>query len=258
MEPRKIATRIDLLNCLIARRGYRRYLEIGCENNECFNAVVCADKTGVDPRSGGTVRATSDAYFASLPVDAKPFDLVFIDGLHYCQQVQRDVDNSLRHLAPGGVLVLHDCNPPTPDFAVVPMPSPMRPWNGDVWRTIAAMRLHRGAQLDVAVGDFDWGCGVVVPRPSTDRNAARKRRLNDALISIGRTPGDAAATAANWTTLPYAMLAAHRADLLRLMIADRLVHWIETGVEDTSDAAFVCAPTPPIAAAAPDPPPANA
>ena len=38
-----------------------------------------------------------------------PFDLVFIDGLHYASTVMSDLALAAAHLAPGGRILLHDC-----------------------------------------------------------------------------------------------------------------------------------------------------
>ena len=57
----------------------------------------------------------SDEFFANRAAasDRTPYDLVFIDGLHVADQVERDIVNSLLNLAPAGTIVLHDCNPTT-------------------------------------------------------------------------------------------------------------------------------------------------
>lgn len=39
---------------------------------------------------------------------AIPFDLVFIDGCHYFEYVNKDTKNALKYLKPGGLLVWHD------------------------------------------------------------------------------------------------------------------------------------------------------
>jgi predicted O-methyltransferase YrrM len=39
---------------------------------------------------------------------APPFDLIFIDGCHYMEYVQKDTENALRCLRPSGVIVWHD------------------------------------------------------------------------------------------------------------------------------------------------------
>ena len=38
-----------------------------------------------------------------------PFDLAFIDGLHYADVVESDATLASRHVSPDGVILLHDC-----------------------------------------------------------------------------------------------------------------------------------------------------
>ena len=91
---------------------------------------------------------------------------VFIDGLHTAEQSHRDVLNALERLEPGGVILLHDCNPqsaaaaaPTLDEAVA-MPGFAGDWNGDVFRTIVRLRTRDDVRVHVL--DCDHGVGVVV------------------------------------------------------------------------------------------------
>lgn len=154
--------RVSLLNRLLAGRTLATaYLEIGCHRNETFNQIKADIKVGVDPKSGGTVRATSDEFFAN---NEQCFDAIFIDGLHHCEQVLRDVDNALRVLNPGGAIVLHDCLPTRREHQVR---APITPaWTGDVWRAMLALRQR--FDIDPAVVDADWGLGVVLPRANSE------------------------------------------------------------------------------------------
>ena len=105
--------------------------------------------------------ATSDGFFAAC---GRTFDLIFVDGLHDSAQVVRDVRNALSRLNPGGCVVLHDCKPLFEREAAFPMPPGVACWNGTVWQAVAHLRTL--ADVDVAVGDFDWGVGVVRVRPN--------------------------------------------------------------------------------------------
>lgn len=155
---------ITLLNFLIRKYHYKSYLEIGCDSNACFNQIRAPTKVGVDPASGGTIRLTSDDYFKTLDEKVK-FDLIFIDGLHFSEQVDRDIKNSLKHLSSGGTIVLHDCNPPTEDIGAYPYAGSYN-WTGDVWKAIVKWRVE--PDVDICVIDFDWGCGVLQVRPNSD------------------------------------------------------------------------------------------
>lgn len=204
-----IRDRIDLLQHLAARESCRSYLEIGCNRNKVFKAIPLAEKVGIDPKRGGTHRMTSDEYFRQ---NERTFDLVFIDGLHHAGQVLRDVDNSLAVLNDGGVVVLHDCNPASEEAQRIPPVRPNTPWNGDVWKALVVLRGRR--DLDVAVGDFDHGCGVLLRRPN-------RRPLH-----IDRS----------LETLAYGDLEAHREQWLRLMTGADLLEFIDATRPDGATA----------------------
>ena len=132
----QIDQRWDVVNELLSRTQQRRYLEIGIQRGVCGSKVKASRKVGVDPapfdsalRHFTTVcRQTSDAFFAELSRD-ELFDVVLVDGLHHADQVFRDVQNALLHLADGGAIVMHDCNPQSE--AAQRVPREVRVWNGD-------------------------------------------------------------------------------------------------------------------------------
>ncbi len=149
--------RYDIINALIKRHGYKKYLEIGVQNPiHCFDKIKCQQKNGVDPNphygtnpkikewySHAIFELTSDEFFGKM--DANPdgiplekFDIIFIDGLHEAEQVKRDIANSLRWLAPGGKIVMHDCNPTTEIMQKVPRE--VKEWTGDVWKALVSYR----------------------------------------------------------------------------------------------------------------------
>ncbi len=81
-----------------------------------------------------------------------------------------DVENCLRYLAAGGIIVVHDCNPLT-ESAAAPGTSLVASeglpgfngtwiWNGDVWKTIAYLRSYR-EDINVFVLDCDLGLGII-------------------------------------------------------------------------------------------------
>jgi hypothetical protein len=158
-------TRTEILNTLASRYQYQSYLEIGVADGLNFQSVRCPHKVGVDPAIGvpATHSMTSDQFFVQ---NTERFDLIFIDGLHESPQVNRDIDNSLAVLKDGGTIVLHDCNPLVEEHQLLPKPTsdPERwgAWTGDVWKSIAQLRMCR-PNLSVYVIDTDWGCGIVRP-----------------------------------------------------------------------------------------------
>lgn len=153
---------LDLLNYLIVKKDYQSYLEIGICDGRNIRSVIATNKVGVDPAhyAGADYQLTSDEFFA---INQETFDLVFIDGLHLCEQVLRDVENALKVLNPGGMIVMHDCLPET--FIHQSRTQVPGPWTGDVWKAAAYIRMHL-PNVHFCVLDMDWGCGILTPDSS--------------------------------------------------------------------------------------------
>ena len=153
-----------------------RYLELGVDTGVVFLHVRAHRKVGVDPVGrvprwkwllhpntllrGSFFRATSDRFFDALAQEAS-FEVIFVDGDHSFAQSRRDVERALDHLAEDGVVLVHDCNPPSaaaasPDSA----DSAGGPWCGEVWRTIVELRATR-AELEIETLDVDFGIAVI-------------------------------------------------------------------------------------------------
>lgn len=158
--------RYDIINLLIKRNNYKRYLEIGVRNpDECFNLIDCEISHGVDPGYEGdfpvTFKLTSDEFFKS---NQETYDIIFIDGLHIDFQVEKDILNSLKILNEGGSIVLHDCNPPTiyharEDYSDINTIA-YTAWNGSVWKAVVKIRSEIDS-IYTSVVDTDWGVGII-------------------------------------------------------------------------------------------------
>ena len=141
-------TRFQVVQDIIDKKKYEKYLEIGCFDDELFNHVKCQKKVGVDPVSGGTIRETSDQFFKK---NDEKFDCIFIDGLHEYKQVKKDIINSLKFLNDDGVVLLHDCLPN--DYYAQATPRCQWVWNGDVWKAIVECR--NSNEIDVIINALD-------------------------------------------------------------------------------------------------------
>jgi hypothetical protein len=150
-------SRTKIVQDIINQKNYKMYLEIGCFDDELFNKVNCEKKVGVDPVSGGTIRATSNQFFKE---NKEFFDCIFIDGLHEYNQVKKDISNSLKFLNQGGVILLHDCLPD--NYYAQATPRCQWTWNGDVWKAIVEFRSYKDA--DVYTCYADHGIGVIFKR----------------------------------------------------------------------------------------------
>lgn len=151
--------RYELINLIARQIRARSYLEIGVQRGVCFSQIEVPYKVGVDPdpTSAATVKMTSDMFFLS---NQERFDLVFIDGLHLNEQVRMDILNTTSVLNPGGVVVIHDCDPPNERAGGREMCGGV--WCGDVWWEWSRFRQDStGMSFTV---DTDLGCGVIYPR----------------------------------------------------------------------------------------------
>lgn len=158
--------RYDVLNHLISKRGYKSYLEVGTSEFVNFNNVNIEFKECVDPSTTGykyTYNMTSDEAFKEIKRQNKKYDIIFIDGLHWSEQVTKDIENSLSVLNKNGIIVLHDCNPPTAMHARYPIPNPCNcPWNGDCYKSIIRFK-YVNPTIFTCVVDTDWGVGIIDP-----------------------------------------------------------------------------------------------
>jgi hypothetical protein len=174
-EMHKSPSRTEVLNFLLSH--YKRettYLEIGvCDPNGNYNYINADIKYSVDPGydfidNPVDFKMTSDEFFAKLEnkeiltSDIK-FDIIFIDGLHLAEQVDRDIINSLKYIKDDGFVVLHDCNPPTEWHAREDndyYDTPAGPyWNGTTWKAFLKWRFNDSVKSCCI--DSDWGIGVL-------------------------------------------------------------------------------------------------
>lgn len=130
-----------LINDIIKKKNYQSYLEIGVAlTKDNFDKIDVKFKIGVDPdkTTKATFIGTSDEFFKQNKLK---FDIIFIDGLHHADQVERDFDNSLQFLNEGGLILIHDTDPKKKKYSVVPRTEKGR-WNGDVFKFIYKLPLY--------------------------------------------------------------------------------------------------------------------
>lgn len=138
-----------------------------------FNKIKANKKYSVDPGFENETnpvdfKLTSDIFFNKLSKsevlsnDIK-FDVIFIDGLHLAEQVEKDIENALKFIKEDGYIVLHDCNPPTFFHASELYEYRLSPalgnWNGTTWKAFYKYRLQEN--LYSCCIDTDWGIGII-------------------------------------------------------------------------------------------------
>ena len=159
--------RTDIIQYFIDSRKFQSYLEIGVFNGDNFRKIKCAKKEGVDPASKCPIEynMTSDDFFKQ---NKEKFDIVFIDGLHLCEQVYKDIKNSLNCLNPNGVIVLHDILPISEiEQRRERIRIPGR-WNGDCWK--AFLKYKYESPYLCYVMNYDEGCGIIDTKYPSDND----------------------------------------------------------------------------------------
>lgn len=169
-------TKGDIVNRLVRQFGLDSYLEYNkFDGASYYDDVVCADKTlaylpehsyldAATTRRLLAIAATADLD-AILPLPdllarfaGRTFDIVFFDPVH----VRPAVDDALRALPallkPGGVLVVHDCNP-LREAMTSPVRTSGHGWMGETYQAFALLRHHNRAQVVTVAEDF--GVGLV-------------------------------------------------------------------------------------------------
>lgn len=224
--------RWDIINAFIEKHNYKSYLEIGYYKGWSFDQVKCERKLAVDPNpcktllqekwashtayrlpEGGSIaKMTSDEFFALasrqlLLTPIAYLDIIFIDGLHEANQVEKDIHNALKVLSPGGTIVLHDCNPPKYEHTTTGIDGC---WTGDVYKT--AIKIAQDPNYTFYTVDTDWGVGVL--RPVTGM------RVN------GRTFGE--------SMTKWEFFDKNRQDLLNLISVEEFKTKMNEGITDNN------------------------
>jgi hypothetical protein len=156
--------RHDIINYLIDKYGLVNYLEIGVFKGENIREVKAAHKDGVDPSVEGfqapevNYPITSDEFFDLIKGHDIKYDIIFIDGLHHADQVEKDIKNALKHIVDGGFILMHDCNPTSYEAQLIPRETIA--WNGDVWKAFVDFKATYPS-LKSCVVDTDFGVGVI-------------------------------------------------------------------------------------------------
>jgi len=192
--------RWDIINHFIEKNNYKTYLEIGYYKGWSFDQIKCDKKRAVDPNplksqfqidakygsdtilaneKGIVTKFTSDDFFQDGRLSKTSWDIIFIDGLHEAFQVEKDIQNSLKHLSPGGTIILHDCNPPTYEHTTTGVDGC---WTGDTYKAFCKFRLQYPEYESFTV-DTDWGCGVISTPPGESDEVDMKE--DDVSILLG-------------------------------------------------------------------------
>lgn len=155
-----------LIQKLINKINAQSYLEIGLGGGDTYKNINCKKIYGVDPCYGTwdtgqdcsaepTHKMTSDQFFKE---NTERFDVIFIDGLHEADTVERDINNALDCLNSEGYIVCHDMNPLSKGSQEVPRVQVG--WHGDCWKAWVRIR-QVNPDINMCVISADCGLGVI-------------------------------------------------------------------------------------------------
>ncbi len=142
------------------------YLEIGVDQGRTYKKINSPMKDGVDPYGtyDVTYRMTSQMFFALNKLFFhKSYDVIFIDAAHLSLIVDNEIDEAFKILKKGGYIVLHDTDPPTKEACEIDIEQTLsylksisyphnashttslvgKAYNGDVWKSVANIRMNR-------------------------------------------------------------------------------------------------------------------
>ncbi len=205
--------RIELIQEIFKQTNFKNYLEIGCSRGKSFLPIKAKNKTAVDPYFQISLRTRfkwliknpgnfsnhyfeeeSDTFFRNRENYLRKtgqLDVVLVDGLHTFRAALNDVLNSLKYLNENGIIIMHDCLPPSKAAASptksFPTPEEIEQikgwtgaWCGDVWKSIVYLRETMHKELDVCVIDTDFGLGIIRPKKGFNRE---KIEINEQVFS---------------------------------------------------------------------------
>ena len=165
-------------NLIGAKYGYRSYLEISTLTTGWQDDLI--DKDQFTDRELLVYALPSDrhdkphiTYRTSLTTSSKlvrailashrePYDLVFVDPHHTYENSYEDLIGAFELVRPGGVVVVHDCNPPDSSIALPQYQEGA--WCGATYWAFIDFVLGR-SDIRYYTVDCDYGCGVVYKLP---------------------------------------------------------------------------------------------
>ena len=177
----------DIINGLAARHGFTSYLEICTPTTG--NRYGEIDRRQFTSRSRLMYRwcaEACDGYRIDYPIEGEAiegalsdlrrrgqlYDVILVDPWHGYESSLRDMRSALTMLKEDGVLVVHDCSPPSLHHA-----SPSYILGGWCGLTYAAMIDFVAAEpgLDLYTVDADFGCAIIRRRSAVQATGASMR-----------------------------------------------------------------------------------
>jgi len=184
--------KFDIVNALIAKNRYTKYLEIctpstGLRFSRVDESVLCwrhrlLYRCPAGYRDGAEITFRSEGDEISHLLDqAMAYDLIFVDPYHTFECSMRDLQTALKMLRPGGTIVVHDCSPKDKQLCSASFRAGS--WFGVTYCAYIEFALSDPSLVHYTV-DSDCGCGVIkkLPRATATATATmteKDRRSNE-------------------------------------------------------------------------------
>ena len=182
----------EIINMLGAANGYGSYLEIAtgvtglkfssistqtfarCHRILYNIAETFSDGLPIHCRSS---EQNAVSCLQELSAKGYTYDVILVDSYHLLDTSRLDIALAYTLLNAGGVLVVHDCNPPRYNLT----PNQFQPgyWMGKSYLAFIEF-VEKHPELEYCVIDTDWGVGLVFREDSNQprRNSALPARVN--------------------------------------------------------------------------------
>ena len=218
----------EVINTLARRFRFTRFLEISTpttgltyrealENPDfelCDRLVYNCPETHtdglpIDFRTASDVSYEVTRTMFTAGGELPLYDIIFVDPFHTYRCTNTDLTGAWLLLRPGGMMVVHDCNPPGPELC---SPEYVRgAWCGLTFQAYVDFILS-GVAMNVFTVDSDFGVGIVhKPIGTVTREPPRDLLLHD--WSIARDDAH----------LRYACFDKHRSELLNLITEEQFM-----------------------------------
>ncbi len=195
MEP--ALGKMDIVKLLRATHGLNEVLEISTPTTGSQFAAIARERPVVHRLVYRCTDQTDDGqpyHFRCTALDTRQairairaanqwrscYDVVFVDPYHTYDCSLADLMGAYALLRPGGIMVIHDCNPP--DASIARSTFQAGGWCGVTYWAFIDFVLRRWDTGFVTV-DTDFGCGVIYKHPARGRTShadrAALRRVGD-------------------------------------------------------------------------------
>ena len=167
-------TKADIINSLAKANGWNSYLEICTSTTGLLYAKIDRQQLTTCKRLQYNCLAGHDdglsVDFTSASVDilecvkkikkAKlKFDIILVDPYHEYAFSYRDLEFAFGLLNPNGVLVVHDCIPPS--LAMACAKDNGGEWCGLTYKAFIDFVINNSSSLSYYTVNTDYGCGVI-------------------------------------------------------------------------------------------------